>query len=358
MFARLFSTALLTASVFQGQLTAMPQEFPTRAEVVMSLVLATTPNIPAIKNTNQFADVPKGSWYEAFMLYAQSIGMISANAETKLRPEISVSRAEFLKMIAATFDVKSEYTHNFSDVPSTAWYAQYTGIAKQYRLFILNDSSKLEPQRAITKSEVANAIDVFSKPKEQPNIQLEQVIAQDQARGHLSLYSVISTRTQKVALVDPNAGRTPMVKRVALPPSLPQLREQVLKLVNDIRAESNLLPLSYNSQLEQSAQAYADKMIKEGFFGHTAPDGQVLKDRISATGFYNRAFSLDCNCVKGYALGENLARGPKTAKEAVDAWMKSPDHRAAILSADYTFLGIGVNAGIWVQHFGGIILPN
>lgn len=358
MFARLTLTAFLTASILTGQLAAAPQEFPARAEVVMSLVLAKTPDIPAIKNTNQFADVPRGAWHEAFMLYAENMGMISANAEKKLRPEVSVSRAEFLKMVSVTFDVKSGAANAFTDVPRDAWYAPYAEIAKQYPLFLLNDSSKLEPQRAITKSELANAIDVLQKPKEQPNIQLEQVIAQDQARGQLSLYSVISTRTQKVALVDPSAGRTPMVKRVALPPSLPQLREQVLKLVNNTRAEYGLLPLSYNSQLEQSAQGYADKMMKEGFFGHTAPDGQVLKDRISASGFYDRSFSNDCMCMKGYALGENLARGPKTAQEAVDAWMKSPDHRAAILNADYTYLGIGVNAGIWVQHFGGVILPN
>ena len=90
---------------------------------------------------------------------------------------------------------------------------------------------------------------------------------------------------------------------------------------------------------------------------NTAPDGQTLKDRISATSYYDRSFVLACKCVPGFALGENLARGQKTPKEVVDAWMRSPSHRDAILNPDYADLGIGVSAGYWVQHFGGKLFP-
>jgi uncharacterized protein YkwD len=98
-------------------------------------------------------------------------------------------------------------------------------------------------------------------------------------------------------------------------------------------------------------------MASQGFFGHVAPDGQTLTDRIAAVGYYNRSLSADCNCVKGYALGENLARGQKTAKEAVDAWLKSPGHRKNLMDPAYTDTGIGVKSGVWVEHFGGVILP-
>jgi len=115
--------------------------------------------------------------------------------------------------------------------------------------------------------------------------------------------------------------------------------------------------LQYIRQLELSAQAYAERMAKEGFFGHVAPDGQVLKDRVAATGYYSRSFSDDCGCIKGFVLGENLGRGQTTAAEVMKDWMNSPNHRAAIMSPDYTDIGIGEFGGIWVQHFGGTLLP-
>jgi uncharacterized protein YkwD len=98
-------------------------------------------------------------------------------------------------------------------------------------------------------------------------------------------------------------------------------------------------------------------MALKGYFSHVSPAGQTLRDRIKTTGYYNRTFSSECFCVKGYSLGENLARGPKTAEQAIKAWLKSPSHREAILNADYTDIGVGVSAGMWVQHFGGVLLP-
>ena len=98
-------------------------------------------------------------------------------------------------------------------------------------------------------------------------------------------------------------------------------------------------------------------MNREGFFGHTDPAGHTLTDRIDVVGYYDSNVSADCRCIKGYALGENLARGQRTADEVVRAWMDSPSHREAILGADFTDLGVGVQSGTWVQHFGGVLLP-
>ncbi|NLF80273.1 MAG: hypothetical protein GX572_03675, partial [Clostridia bacterium] len=41
------------------------------------------------------------------------------------------------------------------------------------------------------------------------------------------------------------------------------------------------------------------------------------------------------------SAGENLAYGYKTPAEVVKAWLKSPGHKANILNARYTMLGIG-----------------
>jgi len=360
MFKTLTLASVLMAAVtLQGE-AERGVEYMTRAETVMSLVLARTPDIPVIRNTGKFPDIQKGSWFEPYMLYAEKMGIVRGDAGNYLRPEESVTRADFLKMLTVTFGLPIGYPHRYSDVPQDSWFDLYAGLATHYRLFNLEDNGKLEPQRILTRNEAMRAFKTFQRihERQQESPTLEQDLSQQQADGKLKIYTVISTRRQNVTLInEPQPQRSPMVRRVPLPISLPELRTEILSMVNEIRAAENLGPLTYNTQLEVSAQTFAQRMALEGFFSHTAPDGETLKDRIARTTFYDRSFSKDCLCVKGYALGENLAVGQKTAKEAVDAWMKSPAHRDAILNPDYTQLGVGVKSGFWVQHFGGILLP-
>lgn len=335
----------------------------TRAEAVMSLIFATTPDIPVIRNRGQFPDIPKGSWHEAFMLYAENQDIIDADPKTfNLYPEAAVTRAELLQLIGRTFNIVTGIPHRFVDVPSNAWYAPYAGIADGFHLFNVHGKTMLEPDKLVTKEEGLLAIDTIQRLT-QENVQklkLEQSIAQEQVQKNLSLYTVISTRRLKITLVDSitETFAKPFKRTIALPPTLPELRTHILTMINQERIRAGVHALTYNSELEQSAQGYADTMASQGFFGHVAPNGQTLKDRIRATNYYDPSYSADCNCVKGYALGENLARGQKTPKEAVEAWLKSPGHRKTLLDPSYTETGIGVKAGVWVEHFGGIILPN
>jgi len=363
LFTSKITAFFLSASLLTGQVAntdPRPVEYISRAEVVMALILARTPDFPAIRNTGRFPDVPKGMWYEPTMLLAERYGIIAADPATNmLRPTESVTRADFLKMLTLTFGLPVNYPHRYGDVPTGSWFDHYAGLAQHYRLFP-GESTRLEPQRIITRDEAMKAFRLFERLRErEQDLRLEQDMAGDQAANKLKLYTVISTRRMRVTFIEDGKQEQPrkITKPVKLPPSLPEMRTVILQTVNDIRVKNGLEPLTYNSRLEQSAQAFGERMAAEGFFAHVTPDGQTLKDRIRETGYYNRDFSNDCYCVKGYALGENLARGQKTAEEAVKAWMKSPSHRDAILNPDYRELGIGVAAGIWVQHFGGVLLP-
>jgi uncharacterized protein YkwD len=108
-----------------------------------------------------------------------------------------------------------------------------------------------------------------------------------------------------------------------------QLINQVLELTNAERAKAGLKPLTLNNQLAQAAQGHSDSMAADDFFSHTGADGSDVSDRVQDTGYqYSHA-------------GENIAAGQKTAAEVVQGWMDSPGHRANILNADYTEIGIG-----------------
>ncbi|GGP86215.1 hypothetical protein GCM10010278_75730 [Streptomyces melanogenes] len=117
----------------------------------------------------------------------------------------------------------------------------------------------------------------------------------------------------------------------------------VMSLVNKERAQAGCRPVKANAVLAALATALSEDMAARGFFDHTDPDGRSTWDRWAEAGV--EAFG-----------GENIARGQADAKAVMDAWMKSPEHRANILNCGYQTLGVGVHFGEggpwWTQDFG------
>ncbi|MEV8531552.1 CAP domain-containing protein [Streptomyces sp. NPDC051211] len=118
----------------------------------------------------------------------------------------------------------------------------------------------------------------------------------------------------------------------------------VLTLVNQHRREAGCAPLTTDPDLVEAARAYSATMAKSGVMSHTGPDGSTMTTRVEAAGYsWSR-------------LGENIAQGQRDARAVVDAWMKSPGHRANILNCGFTEIGVGVDRGAggpwWTQNFG------
>lgn len=116
---------------------------------------------------------------------------------------------------------------------------------------------------------------------------------------------------------------------------------EVVRLVNQRRAEQGLKPLTQDWQLSRVARFKSEDMSKLGYFSHNSPTYGSPFDMMKSFGISYRS------------AGENIARGYKTPEEVVDAWMKSPGHRANILNSSYTHIGVGyVNSGNhWTQMF-------
>ncbi|MEU8589649.1 CAP domain-containing protein [Streptomyces sp. NPDC048664] len=118
---------------------------------------------------------------------------------------------------------------------------------------------------------------------------------------------------------------------------------EVLRLVNAERAKVGCSPVTSNGPLAELAQAFSSEMATRSFFDHTDPDGKDPWDRAAGLGITDLG-------------GENIARGQLSAADVMDAWMKSPGHRANILNCDFQTLGVGVHLGDggpwWTQDFG------
>ena len=123
---------------------------------------------------------------------------------------------------------------------------------------------------------------------------------------------------------------------------------QLLNLTNYERAQAGQPPLTLNRQLSEAAKKKSAHMFANNYWAHFAPDGTSPWDFIRGEG-YSYTYA-----------GENLAKGFTTSYDAVKAWMKSPTHKANILSPNYREVGFSVGEGklqgeetvLIVQEFG------
>ncbi len=116
---------------------------------------------------------------------------------------------------------------------------------------------------------------------------------------------------------------------------------QVAALVNAARAEYGLPALTVDAKVQQAAQVRARESAQS--FSHTRPDGSSFSTALTEAGVsYTRS-------------GENIAYGQTTPQQVVQAWMDSAGHRANILDAGFTHIGVGyavVNGtAYWTQLF-------
>jgi len=121
----------------------------------------------------------------------------------------------------------------------------------------------------------------------------------------------------------------------------------LVQLTNGERSNAGIAVLRADARLMQAAQLHADQMARLGRLDHVLSGAQYPRpeDRLAAAGYQWRAYA------------ENIAMGQGSAAAAMDSWMHSSGHRANILNAGLTEIGIGFardSAGrpYYVQVFG------
>ena len=112
----------------------------------------------------------------------------------------------------------------------------------------------------------------------------------------------------------------------------PDLESQMLNLINRERGAAGLAPLSPDPELSVVARKHSTDMFARSYFSHYTPEGKSPFDRMREDG------------VRFLNAGENLALAPNL-NIAHTGLMKSPGHRANILSPKYGRVGIGIMDG-------------
>ncbi len=119
--------------------------------------------------------------------------------------------------------------------------------------------------------------------------------------------------------------------------------QEVIRLTNVERQKAGLKPLTEDWELSRVARHKSNDMAQNNYFSHTSPTYGSPFNMMKAYGITYRA------------AGENIAKGQRTPQQVVNAWMNSSGHRANILNANFTHIGVGYdkNGHYWTQMFIG-----
>ena len=116
----------------------------------------------------------------------------------------------------------------------------------------------------------------------------------------------------------------------------------VLEAVNAARKAHGLQPLHLDAKLTQAARAHSSDMLQHDYFAHGNFSGRMAAFHVSL-----------------HTAGENLAWGTGSAGEAgvvVQEWLASPEHRANLLAAGFSRIGIGLARGTFLGLGGATVV--
>lgn len=150
------------------------------------------------------------------------------------------------------------------------------------------------------------------------------------------------------------SGTTAPAPVATLTPS--PLQTFMLRLINESRAAAGtgLRPLVLDAELTVAAQGHAQYMVDADVFSHTGQGGSSPAQRGTAAGYNWTRFGENVAMIAGTGatLNERVVRQMHTNL------MESPGHRANLLSAAFTQIGIGLAQGDYRGQPGAFVAQN
>ncbi|WP_080874858.1 CAP domain-containing protein [Oceanobacillus timonensis] len=119
------------------------------------------------------------------------------------------------------------------------------------------------------------------------------------------------------------------------------MEQQIFDISNIMRDQHDLPQLEWDDQVSLVAYDHSKDMYENDYFSHDSLDGDGLKER------------LEERQVAYVAAGENIAAQYPDAPAAMEGWLNSESHREALLSDEYSYLGVGVYRFYYTQNFLG-----
>ncbi len=289
-----------------------PNRLITRAEAVQYMFNAL--NIEKTTKTEfLFKDVPQNATYRDALYTLTTLGVIYDTQ--KFNPNNYLTRAELCKLISIAFDLEVGQKNKaaFRDVSSSHWAKNYIESLADIQIVKGTTKTTFSPNQNVTRAQMATFLE------RSLNFQ-----------NDLASNDVIYDYLQKKYIDTINHN--------------PNWSLKVIELVNKEREKAGLSILKNDSKLTQLSVIKGNDMFKRNYFDHYSPLYGYAWDM---AGIFDYSFT---------SIGENIAKNYTSPESVVQAWLKSPSHKANMMNENYTNIGVSCVSNAegltyWVQLF-------
>ena len=289
----------------------------TMSRAMLCTVLHRFAGSPSVSGSSGYADVPDGKWYSDGIAWAKQNGILPSQVlnVSRCEPDGGVTRGEFCVMLRSFYEYMGGNKFNdgmngiavlFPDLPLD--YAVVAAVSWAYTYSILNGTGDhtMSPDMEITRAQMAAMLERYdrqfgtgtpvTKPKEETT----------------------------APTTDPVPSTVPATTASS---TEEQIEDELIRLINDYRAENGLPRLTKNAKLMEAADIRAKEAAFT--FSHTRPDGNFADSILGEVGLDDAG-----------TFRENLYSSTG-ALSAFNAWKKSSGHNGTMLTSVGSYIAVG-----------------
>ncbi|WP_352398323.1 CAP domain-containing protein [[Clostridium] aminophilum] len=234
----------------------------------------------------------------------------------------------------ATGFIQDGYNTYYLDLASGAMLTGWQQIDGKWYFFSPENGGAMLRKTTTPDGYFVNATGVWVPDQEIKN-------SSTKSSSTSSTYSVKKQKTKTTSADDEDVNNN---KSVSLDDdALSEYADEVIDLINEVREDHGVAPLSDNSILMDIAQERAEEIVEN--YSHYNSDGSKAYVEMMKDYGYNYS---EC--------AENITKGNTSPEAAVKAWVGSAGHKKNLLNKTFKETGVGVvevkGKLYWVQVFG------
>ncbi|MBQ1729221.1 MAG: S-layer homology domain-containing protein, partial [Oscillospiraceae bacterium] len=300
--------------------------------VILSIVMLIG-TVAGFASAKEFNDVKEDSWFKEAVDYVVERGLFNGTGKGNFSPNKQASKGMIITVLArmAGTDVDTGATDgNYSDVDYSLWYGP--AIAWAYRMGIISDEGKFEPNSMLTRENmaviIANFIDAFDltyeeKTSEEPQYTDYDKISEEAKDAVVLTYKAGIFKGNKNGTFKPQSGLT-RAELATVIMRLAKLTEESGE-VSGIAFDRKTVKVTVNDTVKVAVNA-VPKEIENVSYTYTSADTNIatVDEEGNIKGIAVGETTVTVTTVNGLTAScKVIVEEPKPASFSVDSWRLS-----------------------------------
>jgi len=287
----------------------------------------------------KFDDVPSTAAHAEAIEYLRSKEIISGYKDNTFRPERTVNRAEFVKVLTKLMVSPNEIDEctrtnrdRFTDVPMSSWFASFVCAAKAKGFINGYEDNTFHPAETMNIAEASKILAVafdlhlgekdpalWYKPYVTALTGVNAIPADVRATGESltrgvmadMLWRLKESKTDQPAANEHGliAAQCDWFAEESIPRvDMQEVRRVWTKWINDVRTSMNLAPYTQDKQLNKTAVLWSQRSRDIGSITHKRPGQTAYYDYKGIEGWFSKQ-DIDFANVKSSTFTENIGWG-------------------------------------------------